>query len=118
MTTSGRPSVSHFTRSIDDPNGRPALYQKFFQRLIDDLREQHGFTDAQVGGARNWQSFGSGTPGFTYAFAFATGGRCRVEVYIDLGDRSRNVTVFQALRKDDLALAKVLREPLKWGDLR
>jgi hypothetical protein len=90
------------------------LYQKFFQRLIDDLREQHGFTGAQVGGARNWQSFGSGTPGFTYAFAFATGGRCRVEVYLDLGDLSRNLTAFQALRTDDLALGKALREPLKW----
>jgi hypothetical protein len=63
---------------------------------------------------KNWQSFGSGMPSFKYAFAFATGGRCRVEVYIDLGDRSRNLTAFQALRTDDLALGKALREPLKW----
>jgi hypothetical protein len=41
-------------------------------------------------------------------------GRCRVEVYIDLGDRSRNLTAFQTLRTDDRALGKALREPLKW----
>src|SRR3954447_8938369 len=100
--------------SIDDPNGRPALYQKFFQRLVDDLREQHGFTGARVGGARNWQSFGSGIPGFTYAFVFAAGGRCRVEIYINLGDRSRNLIAFQTLRMDEPALGKALSEPLGW----
>jgi Domain of unknown function (DUF4268) len=113
MTTSGRPVVPQFAKSIDDPNGRPASYQKFFQRLIGDLRKQHGFTGAQVGGARNWQSFGSGIPGFTYAFAFAAGGRCWVEIYIDLGDRSRNLIAFQTLRTDELALGKALRESLK-----
>lgn len=114
MTASGRPTISQLARSIDDPSGRRALYQKFFQRLIDDLREQHDFTGAQIGGARNWQSFASGVPGFTYAVAFAAGSRCRAEIYIDLGSRSRNLTAFQTLRTDELVLGKALREPLKW----
>jgi hypothetical protein len=55
--------------AIDDPSGKSALYQRFFQRLIDDLRDKHGFTNARVGSPQNWHSFSSGTRGFTYAFS-------------------------------------------------
>jgi hypothetical protein len=109
MSTFDGSRSSHVATAIDDPNGKNALYQRFFQRLIDDLRENHNFTNAHAGGPRNWQSFGSGTSGLTYAVAFPAGGRVRAEIYIDSGERVQKVAAFEALRTEESALKQEFR---------
>jgi hypothetical protein len=61
------------------PSERGEAYQVFFQELIDELREQHSFTDARVAGARGWYSFASGTTGVSYGFTFGQGSQVRAE---------------------------------------
>lgn len=98
----------------DDPNGIYALYQQFFQRLIDELREKHRFTNARAGQRQSWYSFTSGTSGFTYGVSFAARGRIRAEIFIDRGSRDQNVAAFEALHADRPALEEEFGEPLEW----
>ncbi len=97
--------------------GKRALYQEFFQKLIDDLRDNHRFTNARVGQPQNWYSFTSGTNGFSYGVSFAAGNRVRTELYIDTGDEAHNSFAYNNLyeRKDGLEAA--LGESLEWEPL-
>jgi hypothetical protein len=104
-------------KAVAHPSGKGAHYLRFFQRLIDDLREDHGIVSTRAASSKNWQSFSSGTSGFTYAVAFAAGRRIRVEIYIDTRDRARNDTAFEKLRASASALIRELGEPLKWESL-
>jgi hypothetical protein len=101
----------------DVPKGRNADYQHFFQILVDNLRKNHRCTKLSDGSARNWQSFSSGTRGITYAAAFASGGRVKAEIYIDLGDRTRNLSAFDYLKVHGAKLTHVFGESLKWERL-
>lgn len=72
-------------------------YQTFFQAVIDELREKHRFTNARAAQPMSWYAFASGTRGLTYNMAFASGARLRAELYIDVGDATRNKAIFDAL---------------------
>jgi len=100
--------------TTDDLSGKRALYQQFFQRLIDELREKHKFTNARAGQPQNWYTFSSGTRGFQYSVSFAAGGRVRAEIYIDLGERDQNVAALEALRADQAVLEEMFGEPFEW----
>jgi hypothetical protein len=103
--------------SVDEVSSKRAAYQQFFQKLIDELREQHHFTNARAGQPQNWYSFSSGARGYTYGLSFALGGELRAEVYIDVGERSRNVGIFDALASESKAIEKEFGEPLRWERL-
>ncbi len=105
------------TTSAEDPTGKYARYQQFFQSLIDELREKHRFTNARIGQPQNWYSFSSGTRGFQYSMSFAQGGRIRAELYIDLGESTLNMGAFDALAKDKATLDFEFGEPLEWERL-
>ncbi|WP_448208371.1 DUF4268 domain-containing protein [Azospirillum sp. sgz302134] len=79
-------------------------YQQFFQLVIDELREKHNFTNARLAQPQSWYAFSSGISGITYNGAFAGGDRLRAELYIDVGDATRNKAIFDALcaRKTEL----------------
>ncbi len=98
-------------------NDKNSLYQGFFQHLIDELREKHKFTNARVGQAQNWYSFSTGTRGFQYAASFAKAGQLRAELYIYIGDSSKNLAALEALRADRLAIEQAFGEPLEWEPL-
>lgn len=103
--------------ATDDPGGRYALYQQFFQCLIDDLRENHKFTNARVGQPQNWYTFSSHTNGFQYGISFAAGGRVRAEIYIDFGQRDQNVAAIEALCSNKTTLERAFGGPLEWERL-
>ena len=92
-------------------------YQEFFQLLIDELREKHGFTKARRGQPQNWYSFSSGTQGFYYDASFAQGDRVRAGVYIDNGDREENKRLFDFLEEDRAAIETELDYELEWDRL-
>lgn len=75
-------------------------YRTYFQGLIDELRETHEFTNARTGQPQNWYTFSSeNSRVYTYSTSFAKGGRVRVEVYIDCGDKVKNERLFSCLLK-------------------
>lgn len=96
---------------------RAEAYREYFQELIDELREKHGFTSARVGQPQNWYSFASGFSGVTYSASFAQGGRVRVEVYIDVGDVEENKRLFDWLAEDREGIEGGYGQPLDWERL-
>ena len=99
------------------PSRREEAYRGFFQRLIDELREHHGFTGARTAQPQNWYTFSSGHPGVTYGFSFAQGGRVRADVYIDRGDANLNKELFDRLKNDQQQIEKAFGSPLEWERL-
>jgi len=109
--------TSQRTVVMSEASGRYALYQRFFQDLIDDLRDNHRFTNARAGQPQNWYSFSSGTSGFQYALSFAAGNKLRAEIYIDGWDQGKNTLAFEALQADRSALEHEFGESLVWEPL-
>ncbi len=102
---------------IDEHSDTGVAYQRFFQDLLDELREKHHFTNAKAGQPKSWYSFASGTRGFKYNACFAQGGEFRTEIYIDLQDHAANEAAFDALLADKDAIEATFGEPLRWERL-
>ena len=93
-------------------------YRTYFQSLIDELRETHKFTNARTGQPQNWYTFASeNSKVYTYSTSFAKGGRVRVEVYLDTGDKARNEQVFDCLLARKQEIEAVLDFELTWERL-
>jgi Domain of unknown function (DUF4268) len=106
------------TRAREGVTDKGAAYQKFFQALIDELRERHHFTNAHAGQPQNWYQFRTGVNGFVYAASFATKGRLRTEVYIDLKDADANERALEFLKASRADIEKDFGEALSWEDLQ
>jgi len=100
-----------------EPSERGKRYQDFFQRLIDELREKHGFTNARAAGPRSWYTFSTGVRGFRYGATFPSGGRIAVEIYIDFGDDDLNLSALRALQQQRESIEHQLGENLEWQEL-
>ncbi len=106
-----RRSISRGTSS------REEAYRVFFQKLIDELREQHKFTNAKVGQPQSWYAFSSGLSAVVYAASFTHGNRLRAELYIDQGDATENKRIFDALSSDKSSIEAEYGEPFEWERL-
>jgi hypothetical protein len=87
-----RKDVTRTTRS----RVKGEAYRAFFQPLIDEMREEHDYTNARVGQPQPWYLFASGVSGVKYGASFSRQG-LRAEIYIDTGDRSENKRLFDAI---------------------
>lgn len=96
---------------------RAEAYRRYFQVLIDELREKHRFTGARVAQPQNWYLFPSGVQGVNYGTSFAQAGRVRAELYIDQGDADRNKALFDSLLKQREAIEQEFKGPLEWERL-
>ena len=88
-------------------------YQNFFQSLIDDLRENHKFTNARRAPTANGYSFVSGFEDIYFSARFGRSSPC-VDVYIDKGDIERNRGVFDTLKEQQAIFEKELDTKLEW----
>lgn len=94
------------------------LYQKYFQSLIDELREKHRFTNARVGQPQNWYSFASEQSRvFKYGTSFAANDRVRTEIYIDMGDQTKNKELFDKLFEQKEVIEKEFGNEITWERL-
>jgi hypothetical protein len=93
-------------------------YRAYFQELIDELRNNHKFTNARAGQPQNWYTFASeNSRMFKYSTNFAQGGRVRVEVYIDCGVKAKNEQIFDCLLSKKDQIEKDFGAPLSWEPL-
>jgi Domain of unknown function (DUF4268) len=92
-------------------------YQAFFQRLIDELRDTHHFTNARKGQAQSWYSFSSGSRGVKYGAFFTKDSGMVTEIYLDGGDKDRNKRLFDALYEQREGFDRAFGQPLDWQRL-
>ena len=93
---------------------RGEAYRSFFQRLIDELRERHDFTDARVGPSRNSCKFASGEEGVWYDAFFARDGRAVASVLIRR-DWDETRRLFDRLEGDRAKIDAEFGARLKWS---
>lgn len=94
---------------------RGEAYRRFFQRLIDELRERRDFTKARAGQPRNFHHFASGdAPGVYYDAFFAADGRAVASVLIRRGweDARR---LFDRLEQDRAEIESEFGSRLRWS---
>ena len=96
---------------------RMAGYQKFFQDLIDQLRDKHRFTGARIARYQSWYPFASGISGITYTASFTAKNRFRVELYIDRGEAEINKRIFDRLTESKGDFERELGSPIEWERL-
>lgn len=93
-------------------------YRTYFQELIDTLREKYKFTNARTGQPQNWYTFSSeNSKLYKYSTSFARGGRVRVELYIDSGDKAYNEALFDCLHNKKDAIESAVGAKLEWDRL-
>lgn len=100
-----------------DLKGKPALYEVFFDQLIVAVRGTPEFGMTGATGKGNYRTFTCETRGFTYAAVFPRGGRVRAEIYIDFGDRARNLAAFTALHAKREEMEGRFGRALEWEEL-
>jgi hypothetical protein len=100
------------------PSETKEKYRSYFQNLIDELREKHRFTNARAGQPQNWYTFASENSRiYKYSANFAQGGKVRVEVYIDCGDKTKNEELFDCLFGQKDEIEKAIGTELSWERL-
>ncbi len=92
-------------------------YRNYFQSLIDELRENHRFTNAKIGQPQNWYTFSSGFSNIPIGAVFAMGGKTRVELYIDVQDGEKNKAIFDKLHEQKDLIQKEYGSTLEWERL-
>lgn len=93
-----------------DPGGETPLselYRGYFQRLINELRDAHHFTNAQVAQPQSWYAFSSGAAGLNYVASFGRRG-VEVQLAIQFGTAAENKAYFDLLIQDRVAIEQEL----------
>lgn len=99
---------------------RGLSYQAFWRSLLLELNERDpGATAASPErvGPRSWFGIPVGRTGFRVNTVFVTGGRTRVELYIDTGHRDANKRAFDLLLERRAEIEGRFGEPLLWDRL-
>ena len=99
---------------------RGERYRKFFQPLMDRLRENGEFTSARrvrKAPSESWTSFSTGHRGTSYNPSFARNNKTRVEVYIDNGDKEWNKQQFDQLLERKSEIESQIGSDFSWERL-
>jgi len=93
-------------------------YQRFFTTVLDRfMAGDPGISVPPTVGPRNWLPFGAGRAGFSFVWSISGGSRMRVELYIDVGDRDMNKTLFDRLHADAAEIEKEVGSAVSWERL-
>ena len=87
------------------PSERRQRYHDFFADLLKRIKERPPrVTNASKVGYQSFIGTPSGRSGFVYGLAFTSGGRFRLELYIDTGNRQANKAAFDQFVQDREAI--------------
>lgn len=98
----------------DTVSEKGELYRKYFQELIDELREKYRFTNARIGQPQNWYSFSSGISGIAFGAVFVQSDQARTELYIDVGDSEKNKALFDWLYEQRNDIQSKIEKEIDW----
>ena len=90
--------------------------QKFFQGLVDVMRDEHQFTKLKKAGAKSWVPFPSGVGGVGIGAAFGHHGLARVELYLNR-DAEWNKSLFDALSVSKAQINSEIEGEWNWERL-
>jgi hypothetical protein len=96
-----------------DHSPKMLRYRNFFQTLIDELRDNHKFTNAKLGQPQSWYSFASGHSGIAYSASFPQGHQVVAQLSIDR-DKESNKQLFDQLKSSMTEIESELGYPLDW----
>ena len=100
------------------PSERRQRYHDFFADLLKRIKERPPrVTNASKVGYQSFIGTPSGRSGFVYGLAFTSGGRFRLELYIDTGNRQANKAAFDQFVQDREAIDEELGASLDWQRL-
>jgi hypothetical protein len=105
---------------VSNISGKGQLYVAFWERFLERIHpERPGWTKARKALADNWLTMPSPFKGggVIYSVNFPSGGKLRYELYIDNGDASANLALFEALRTHQKEIEEAFGAPLSWEDL-
>ena len=89
-------------------------YRSYFQGLIDELREQHGFTGTRVGQPQNYYHISSGMRGIYYGAKFAKNHKVYASLFINFRDSAENKNFFDVLKERESEITVQFDIPLNW----
>ena len=98
-------------------SSRAEKYTAYFQVLLDELREQHNFTNARrpgTGTIANYYSFASGTSGITYFAGFNGKGVVYTSMRISFGAYEKNKNFFDVLKERESEINAKFDSSLLW----
>ena len=100
-------------RPVDTEIGKQ--YRNFFQNLIDELREEHQFTNSEYARPDNWHYFASKLhSGITYCVRFSQEDKVNVYVRIYEGYYEDRLALFDELMKQKEAITKEFGGSFEW----
>ncbi len=99
------------------PSNRQLRYREYFQRLIDELRNEHGFRGTKNALFRSICGFPTGFKGIRYNTRFLGEDRIRVNLHIGLDDPDENESVFDGLFEERSDIESEFGEALVWERL-
>ena len=99
-----------------------ALYPQFFAAMLNQLKEKRpGLTKVNKVLLQNWITMSSGKTGLSFNWSLPRegvgGGALRVELYIDVGDKTKNKEIFDLLRAKEKDIESQIGIPLNWERL-
>lgn len=104
--------------AVQQSSEKMEKYRAYFQGLIDELRESHKFTNARTGQPQNWYTFASSNSRiYTFSTSFSQGGKVRVELYLDSGDKAKNEQLFDCLLASRAQIESGIGSELTWERL-
>ena len=86
----------------------------YFQKLIDDLREEHDFTGAKKAQPYTYHHFASGITGIRYGAMLRADDKALVYLHINKDVKGGRLDVFDGLVKLKDKVEKIIETPLEW----
>lgn len=101
-----------------EPSERGLRYQRFFENVLNEFKARRpNITSTSRVGTESYMGFAAGRTGFSFVWTIASGGRARVELYIDTGDRDTTKAYFDALHARHDELEQAIGVSIQWERL-
>jgi hypothetical protein len=105
-------------RTATSGSSKAQAYKAFWAHYLSRLNQvEPNMTKVRTAPAANWLTVNYLRKGVQISLSFISGGLISTEIYIDLGNRQRNLNVFFELKESQEQIEKEIGFPLDWQEL-